>query len=77
MGGRFHWIANTAVAIFFILGLILSGRHPWLFYLWLAAGVTFVAALSASYLLQTKWQKKSKRLDPSSPPDHMSHPERS
>ncbi|HTV60435.1 MAG TPA: hypothetical protein VMJ93_16300 [Verrucomicrobiae bacterium] len=77
MGGRFHWIANTAVAIFFILGLILSGRHPWLFYLWLAAAVTFVAALSASYLLQTAWQRKSRRVNHPTPPDRMSHPERS
>lgn len=61
MGARFHWIANTAVAIFFVLGLILSGRHPWIFYLWLAAFLTFVAALLVSFFLQTAWQRKAPR----------------
>lgn len=59
MGARFHWIANTAVAIFFVLGLVLSGRHPWIFYLWLAAFLTFAAALLFSYFLQSAWQRKS------------------
>ncbi|HUO36033.1 MAG TPA: hypothetical protein VMU43_13660 [Candidatus Acidoferrum sp.] len=61
MGARFHWIANTAVAIFFVFGLILSGRHPWIFYLWTAAFVTFAAALLFSYLIQSSWQRKSSR----------------
>ncbi|HTZ72421.1 MAG TPA: hypothetical protein VMB47_00740 [Candidatus Aquilonibacter sp.] len=61
MAARFHWIANTAVAIFFVFGLILGGRHPWILYLWLAAFVTFVAALLFSYLVQSSWQRKSTR----------------
>jgi heme exporter protein D len=61
MGARFHWIANTAVAIFFVLGLILSGRHPWIFYLWLAAFLTFVAALLFSFFIQSAWQRKAPR----------------
>ena len=61
MGERLHWVANTAVAIFFVLGLVLSGRHPWIFYLWLAAGGTFVAALLFSYFLQNAWRRKALR----------------
>ena len=67
MGGRFHWIANTAVAVFFILGLILSGRHPWLLYLWLAAAATFVGALLFSYFLQSSWRRKSTHPDQANP----------
>jgi hypothetical protein len=74
MGARFHWVANTAVAIFFILGLVLSGRHPWIFYLWLAAFLTFVAALLFSFLLQSAWQRKVPRDAEVNPP--QSSPER-
>lgn len=74
MGARFHWIANTAVAIFFVLGLVLSGRHPWIFYLWLAAFLTFVGALLFSYFIQSAWQRKSPRTGEPTP--SQSSPER-
>jgi heme exporter protein D len=61
MGERFHWVANTAVAIFFVLGLFLSDRHPWIFYMWMAGFLTFVAALLVSYFLQSVWQRKASR----------------
>lgn len=74
MGARFHWIANTAVAIFFVLGLVLSGRHPWIFYLWLAALLTFAGALLFSYFIQSAWQRKTPRAGEAGP--SQSSPER-